>query len=793
MIRHNILLFFRNIKKHRNTFLINIIGLSIGLASVLLITLWVTDELSIDGFHENDRALYQVLKNNIHDNGIETGEDTPGPLAQALVNEIPEVERAVSVFPPEDYTFEGMLSLNNSNYKAQSKFAGRDFFKLFSYPLILGNKETVLTDKTSFLISSEMAKKLFPDTEDVIGKIVEWKGERINGSFSVGGIFRSPPSNSSIQFDVLFSFNLLTDKSDSFRQWNSSGPSTYVMLKKDADVANFNTKIKDFVKGKDKASTIELFARPYSDRYLYGKFENGKVVGGRITYVKVFILIALFILVIACINFVNLSTARASRRFKEVGMKKVMGAGRNTLIYQYLGESGLTVFFSMLLALVLVALSLAKFGQITGKEFSFQFNFTFLLVTTIIMLVTGLLAGAYPAFYLSRFEPITILKGTKNQSSNKAWSDVTIRKALVVFQFTASVVLITAVLVVYQQIDYIQSKNLGFAKENVLTIPAVGKLAEDTGAFIKELGKTPGVINASYMYGDLTELHGGTSALDWAGKQPDQTLDFEFIGAGIGLVETLGMEMLSGRSFSKEFQTEDSKIIFNETAIKTMGLENPIGKTVNLFGEPKEIIGVVKDFHFESFYENVKPFFFRIMPKAKNIVVKINGGSIGETLGQIEEVYGRFNKGIPFDYKFLNDDFQKLYVSEQRVATLSKYFAALAVIISCLGLFGLAAFTAERRRKEIGIRKVLGQSAMGITLMLSKEFTRLVLISILIALPIAYWLTKDWLSDFAYRISLSLWYFAVAGILAFLVSMFTVGSQAIKAANLNPVEGLREE
>ena len=790
MIKHNILLFFRNIKKHRNTFLINIIGLSTGLACVLLITLWVTDELSIDGFHENDGQLYQVLKNRIHENGTETGEDTPGPLVQALVNEMPEVERAVSFFPPEDYTFEGILSIDETNFKARSKFAGKGFFNLFTYPLLVGNKETVLTDKTSFLISSELAKKLFPDTKDVIGKIVEWKGERINGPFSVAGIFQSPPSNSSIQFDVLFSFDLL---SDNFRQWNNSGPSTYVLLRKGTDVADFNTKIKGFIKGKDEASKLELFARPYSDRYLHGEFENGKVVGGRISYVRLFIIIALFILVIACINFVNLSTARASRRLKEVGMKKVMGASKKTLIYQYLGESGWTVFFSMLFALVLVALSLSKFGQITGKEFSYQFNFTFLLASLIIMLVTGLLAGAYPAFYLSKFEPVAILKGMKSLSGNKAWSDITIRKVLVVFQFTASIVLIMAVLVVYQQIGYIQSKNLGFTKENVLTFPAEGKLSEDAETFIKELRKTPGVINASYMYGNLTELHGGTSALDWAEKQPDQTVDFEFIGAGIGLVETLGMEMRSGRSFSKEFQTEDSKIIFNETAIKTMGLQNPIGKTVNLFGEPKEIIGVVKDFHFESFYENVKPFFFRTMPKAKNIVVKIDGSSIKETIAHIERVYGNFNEGVPFDYRFLDEDFQKLYVSEQRVATLSRYFAVLAILISCLGLFGLATFTAERRRKEIGIRKVLGQSAMDITLMLSKEFTRLVIVSILIALPASYWLTSDWLSDFAYRIPLSFWYFAGAGIIALLISILTVGSQAIKAANLNPVDGLREE
>lgn len=794
MLKQNLKLFIRSIKKHKSTFLINVIGLSTAMACVILITLWVTDELSIDKFHENDEQLYQVLKNNWTESGIETGEDTPAPLALALVNEMPEVEQAASVFPSADFSLSGTVSIDKTYFRAKSKFVGGDFFDLFSYTLISGSKQAISEDKMSFVISDKLAKKLFPNEKNVIGQVVEWEGKRVNGPFTITGVFEDHESDSSIQFDVLFNYNLLLDTSDSFKQWYQNGSSTYVLLKENTKVTNFNVKIKDFIKTKHQDSNLTLFARPYSNRYLYGEFKNGKVTGGRIIYVRLFIIVALFILVIACINFINLSTSRASRRLKEIGMKKVLGATKKNLIYQYLGESTWTALGSMLIALGLVLVVLPSFNHITGKQLSMQFNLPFVIALITITLLTGLASGFYPALYLSKFKPLTILKGKLSVLAGKnSWSNFIIRKGLIVFQFAISVILIVSVLVVYGQMEYIHSKNLGFVKENVITFPAEGKIASNLDTYIKEVKKISGVLNASYMNGDLTEIHGGTTALAWENKQPDDVVDFELLGTGSGLIETLGMEMIAGRPFSEEFETETTKIIFNETAIKSMGLQNPIGKTVTLWDEPKEIIGIVKDFHFESLYENVKPFFFRFRPKAKNIVVKINTSGIQETLAQIENFSEGYNQGLPFEFHFLDKGYQKLYASEQRVSQLSKYFAVMAILISCLGLLGLAIFTAERRRKEISIRKVLGQSAAQVTLMLSSDFAKLVVIAIIIALPIAYLLTNNWLSGFAYRISLQVWYFLGAGLVALAVAMLTVGSQAINAANKNPVNGLRDE
>nr|WKN36551.1 ABC transporter permease [Tunicatimonas sp. TK19036] len=794
MFRHNFILTLRNFKRHTSSFTINLVGLSTGLACALLIYLWVNDELSIDKFNEKDSQLYQVMNNRTDDRGITTGETTPALLARTLAEEMPEVESAVAVFPPADHTYKGILSLDETYVKARSKFADHDFFRIFTYLLLQGDKDQVLSDPTSVVLSEELAGQLFPDIDNVVGKTVTWKGDQHSGDFRVAGVFQSPPANASIQFDMVFSYELMQQVYDGFENLGDNGPSTYVLLKENADVAEFNDKIVNFLKLKNEEDLTTLFIRPYSDRYLYSDYENGVLVGGRIEYVQLFSIIAIFILVIACINFMNLSTAKASRRLKEIGVKKAIGANRKTLFMQYLGESMLLTCLSLILALILVLLVLPQFNHITGKQLAFHFDRDLILSVVGITLLTGFIAGSYPAVYLSGFNPVAILKGGGSLGrSRSSVGELWARKGLVVFQFTLSILLIVSVLVVYQQMKFIQSKNLGFNRDSVITFTAEGKVAEEPETFLSEISQLPGVVNASYLDGDFISIHNFLRGLEWEGKTPGDVTDFYMLRTGYDLVETLNMELTEGRAFSRDFSAESSNVIFNEAAIESMGLTNPVGQTVRVRGEEKQIIGVVKNFHFESLYESVHPFYFTLSDRAENIVVKINTGTAPETLAQLGEFYQEFNQGVPFDYRFLDEDYQKLYASENRVSILSSYFAGFAILISCLGLFGLVAFTAERRLKEIGIRKILGSSNFGIVRLLSDDFTKMVLIAIGVALPISYFIARDWLADFAYKIDLVWWYFAGAGLAALLIAWFTVGLQTVKAARISPTQCLKDE
>jgi putative ABC transport system permease protein len=789
MFRHNLLIIFRNFKRNKSSFFINLIGLSTGLACALLIYLWVNDELQVDKFHKNDKQLFQVMKNGKSADGrILTFEWTPGPLADALAEEMPEVERAVTVMPNVNATM-GIISACETHIKASEKYVGQDFFNVFSYNLIDGDKNLVLLDKNAVVISDELARKLFNSTQNIVGKTVEWSQGELGGVYSVTGIFQKPPANSTAQFDLLFSFELFRSINTYVDEWTYGGPSTYIVLRKGTNLEHFNEKIGGFLQQKTNEESQSLFIRRYSNKYLFGKYENGVQAGGRIVYVRLFSIIALFILAIACINFMNLSTAKVSRRMKEVGVKKTVGASKITLMFQYLGEAMLIAFLSLIIAILLVELLLPQYNAITGKHLDLNFNLNLILSILGITFFTGLISGSYPAIYLSSFNPATILKGKMKTSI----SELLARKGLVIFQFIISIILIVSVLVVYKQITFIQSKNLGFDKDNIISFKKEGRLEESLETFLYEVKNIPGVINASNYHPNLTVNLTGTYWVNWQGKNPEDKVSFKYLFAGYDFIEALGIELKEGRSFSREFGTDDSKIIFNETAIKSMGLANPVGQTINLWGENKQIVGVVKDFHFESLYENLKPCFLLFSPNEDNIIVKIKAGTERATIARIQKFYKEFNQGLPFDFKFLDEDFQALYESEIRVGVLSRYFAGIAIIISCLGLFGLAAFSAERRRKEIGIRKVLGSSVPRIIFLLSGDFTKIVLASIVISLPVSFFIAKHWLDSFAYRIDLKVWYFVGAGILTLFIAWITVGTQAIRAALANPVESLRYE
>jgi putative ABC transport system permease protein len=785
MFRHNLLIAFRSFLRYKNSFLINLTGLSSGLACVLLIYLWVNDELHVDQFHVNSDRLYQVRENVVQDGGVITRITTSGPTAEALAKEMPEVEYAVT--NTFDRIFHGVLSIKENDIKTGGIYASADFFKLFSYELIQGNKDQVLSDKKSIVITEGLAKRLFGTSENVVGKQVEWQHKK---QYLVSGVLKDIPSLSSVQFDFILTFETFKDDNEWAMNWFNTAPQTFVLLKEGTNVDVFNKKIADLVRTKTegKVNHRTPFISPYTDAYLYGKYENGKQVGGRIEYVRLFSIIALFIVLIACINFMNLSTARASRRMKEVGMKKVVGARKSTLVFQYLSESTLICLLSLVMALLLVVLFLPQFNSIVGKNLTVQFDLNFMAGLLGAVLLTGLISGSYPAFYLSKFTPATVLKG----KLNNFMSEARVRKGLVVFQFTLSIILIVSVWVVYKQIEFIQTKNLGYSKDNVIIIRSEGTLNEKRETLISEIQKMPGVMAASSGLHSMTGHNGGTHGIEWPGKDQEDKTEFENMPVNYGLIELLGISLKEGRLFSKNF-ADSSSIIFNEAAIKFMGITDPIGKEVKLWGRAMQIVGVVNDFHFESFHEKIKPAFFWVNPNAFNIMVKVEAGKEQDVVSQLEEFNSVVNPGFPLDYHFLDTDYQTLYAAESRVSTLSKYFAGLAIIISCLGLFGLAAFTTERRVKEIGIRKVLGSTQFGIVYLLSSEFTKVVLASIIVALPASYLVAKYWLDGFAFKIQLEWWYFIASGLLALCIAWLTVGTQAFRAAKANPVDSLRSE
>lgn len=785
MFKHSLLLIYRNFLRAKSYFLINLVGLTAGLACALLIYLWVRDELMMNKFHEKDQRLFQVMEHQQYADEIMTTSSTPGVLSETLKDEFPEVEYAATTTWINPYT----LSVKENNVKADGYHVGKDYFQIFSFQLVQGNAEQVLQDELSIVISRSLAKQLFGSEENAVGKMVEFQHSK---SFQVSGVFEDLPSNSSIQFDFVLSFEYYKRDNEWVTEWGNNGPASFVVLKEGTDPVLFANKIKEFVKGKNKDSNVTLFLQQYSDRYLHGRYENGVQSGGRIEYVQLFSIIAVFILVIACINFMNLSTARATRKAKEVGIKKSVGAQRTSLVVQYISESLVMTLLSVILALGIVWLFLPQFNVITDKRIALQLMDRNLLLSLAgIIAFTGLVAGSYPAFYLSGFKPAAVLKGDVKGSIGELWA----RKGLVVFQFFLSVILIVSVLVIYRQIEFVQTKNLGYNKDHLIRFSLEGKAEQNRETFLNELRRIPGVVNVSSMGHSLIGRNNNTSGLDWKGKDPNDVILFENIAADYGLIETLGIEMAEGRAFSEEFGADTTKIIFNEAGIRAMNMEDPIGKTIRLWDQyDMEIIGVVKDFHFQSLHESVNPLFFRLSPRnCWNAMVRLEAGKEKETLAALTQFYSNFNPGFSFDYEFQDQEYAQQYAAEQRVATLSSYFASMAILISCLGLFGLATFTAERRLKEIGIRKALGSSSSNIVLLLSGDFTKMVLISIGLGLPASYWLLDQWLQRFALHIDLSVWYFVLAGAVALLIAWLTVASQAIRAANVNPVKCLRDQ
>lgn len=792
MLRNYIKIAWRNILKSKATFAINITGLSTGLACFILIGLWVNDELNIDKFHENDEQLYQVMELMQANGDISVNPDTQGLLAETMLKDLPEVEKATTFFSLVDEGYEFNLKTpENKIIKAGAIFADKPFFEMFTYPLIHGNASQVFEQKESVVITESLALKMFNAT-NVLGETIDCSFFGMAVLAKVTGVMKDVPNNGTMQFDFVLTKGTLFDMVPNFTKWSNEGTNTFVQLKKGTDIDAFNAKIKTFVHAYSNDTRFQSFVRPYSDAYLYNSYENGVQSGGRINYVKLFSVIGLFILIIACINFMNLSTATASRREKEIGIKKAVGSSRGGLILQFLSESVLTVFFALIVAVVLVLALLPTFNEITGKLISFDFDLLTVACLLLGALITGIISGYYPAFYLSGITTIGILKGKVKISFRERLA----RKGLVIFQFSISLFLIVAVLAVYNQVQFIQNMNLGYDRKNVVFTERDGPLMEKSEAFLNRVRELPEIISASSIQGAIAQSvdNSNTSGLDWKGRDTEASVVFSIKTVDYNLIETLDIKMAEGRSFSSEFGAENESLIFNETAIKTMGIQDPIGKKVTMWGEEKTIVGVTKDFFANSIHEAIRPILFRYAPeRTSQFVYRIAKGKEASAIASLEDLYAEFNPGYPFNYSFMDDKYQILYASEQRVAKLSRYFAGLTILISCLGLFGLAMFNAKQRAKEIGVRKVLGASVTRVVLMLSGDFVKLILLATLIALPLSWYGISKWLDSYAYKAALDYSVFICSFIAIVLITMLTVSYQGVKAALANPVKSLKSD
>ncbi len=795
MFRHHLIISYRGFLKNKSSFLINLFGLSTGLACVLLIYLWVNDEWKMDRFHETNDQLYQVMQNYEYSGEIATWEYTPAYLGVELQKEMPEIAYTAATNTIYWHNgVEGILSYDDLQIQTEGLFASKDFFHVFSFELIEGDRDYVLGDKKNIVLTESLAQKLFHTTDQLVGKTLMWEHEKFEGPFVISGIVKDPPVHSTIQFEVLFNYEIALDNAIESREWYTDAACTYLILKEGTDIELFNQKIADFLPrkaGNDMRDNCSLFVQAFSDKYLHGYYEQGIAVGGRITYVNLFTIVALFILLIACINFMNLSTARATKKMKEIGVKKAIGASRNALISQFLAESTLISFLSLGIAILLITLFLPQFNHITAKYLSLHLASQEIWIILGIVLFTGLLAGSYPAFYLSNFHPVAVLKGRLPTSMGEQW----IRKGLVIFQFSLSVIFMVGVWVIHQQIQFAQHKHLGFEKEHIINFESKGKTEHGLEPFLSELKHVAGVIEVTNMHGgNFLENRNHGIPPSWPGQAAElQNISFPRPHVGYGYVETLGLELIDGRSFSRGYVDERNKVIINQAAADLMGYEQPVGKTLYRGTYELAIIGVVNNYHHQSLREPIKPTFIRFLPDGKNVMVRLQKGIDKATIAQIATLYERYHPGYPFEFTYMDDDYDKLYVTERRVATLSQYFAMMAIIISCLGLLGLAIYTTEMRSKEIGIRKILGASVWKVVLLLSKDTISMVLAAIFIAIPISYVIARYWLNQFAFSIELQGIYFFGAAVLILWIAWSTVAIQTFKAAHLNPVECLRDE
>jgi len=786
MLKNYFKIAFRNLLRNKGFSAINILGLSIGMASAILILLWIQNEISFDRFHAKSDRLYQVLGNDIVDGKISTGTSTPEILAPGLKNDIPEIEQVSRISWDQDY----LLSVGDKSLKAKGNLVDPPFLSMFSFPLIKGNTETVLSDPYSIVLTKQLAKKIFGSGE-AVGKVIKVENDE---NYKVTGILKDLPNNTQFNFNYLMSYEHKSMKGFIDSDWTNVSIRTYLLLKPNTSFDAANAKIKNVIAehSSGRAKT-EQFLYPVNKLRLYSNFENGKPVGGRIERVKIFGLIAVFILLIACINFMNLSTAISEKRAKEVGIRKVAGARKKSLIIQFLVESLFIALIAGVLAVIIVQLCLPAFDQLVQKQLFINYSSIYIWLAGIgFILFTGILAGSYPAFFLSAFKPVLVLKGT----FKKVNALVTPRKVMVVLQFTFAIALIICTLVVEQQIKFAQSRKTGYDKNNLGYVNIQGDIEKNYEIIKNELLNSGVATAVSKTQAPLTQNWSSGISMNWQGKDPNSKIQINRYTEDGDFLKTTGIQLTQGRDIDiKSYPSDSTACLISEAAVKVMGFKNPVGQII--FDDPLNwhVVGVTKDFILESPYEPIKPFMIKGPKYGGNVIhIKLNSAnSTAQNLVKAEKIFKEHNPVYPFEFHFIDEEYAQKFSDEQLTGTLASLFAALTIFISCLGLFGLATYVAQNRIKEIGVRKVLGATVTSITALLAKDFVKLVAVAFIIASPAAWWVMSKWLQGYKYKTNLSWWTFIIAGTLAIVIALLTVSFQAIKAAIANPVKSLRTE
>ena len=783
MLKNYFKIAIRSLLKSKLFSFINIFGLALGMSCSLLIWLWVKDEISFNTFYPDLDNVYYVHSASDYKGQKNVGDITPGPWMEVIEKEVPDVKAITKL----TWNRELLVKVGEESTKESGIYATTDFFKVFQTPFVAGNAKSPIAQPTSIAISRKLSEKYFGKT-DAVGKTINLDNAK---NFVVSAVFEDIPQNASVRFDWIVNFKV--QEEDWMKTWGNFSFKTYLRLSPQADPSHAEQVMQKVIK---KNSPPQFASFPIlqglKDVYLYSTYENLKPVGGRIEYIKVFSIVAVFILLIACVNFMNLATARSIKRAKEVGVRKVVGAEKKFLVMQFMGESLIVSMLAAVLALVFVILLLPAFNNVVEKHITLNLTDPSLYLSIItLVLITGIVAGSYPALYLSSLQPIRILKGRLSFSNR----GVFLRKGLVVFQFGLSVFLIIGMLVIGRQMKYIQTKRLGLDRENVLYISLEGDLNNKLETFRQEITSSP-FVSAATTTGEIpTNISGNSGDLDWDGRNKDLVNTVSATFVGYDFTKTMNIQMVGGRDFSKDFPGDTTNYIINEAAVRMMKMDDPVGKQVKFWMGKGTIVGVMKDFHLGTFHSEIQPLIL-VNYKGLNtafMMIRTKPGKTQEALAHIEKTTRTFNPNYPFSYHFMDENYEKMYRSEMIVNTLIKYFGILAIVISCLGLLGLAAFTAEQRTKEIGIRKVLGANVSSVIALLSKDFVKLIIIAIILASPVAWYVMDKWLKDFAYRIDLNWEIFALAGTIAICVAMFTVSFQSVKAALMDPVKSLQTE